>query len=117
MADKMKSRLEAELAGQGISLDRKRGAIADDDLDSVVGGFREDANIPSKGLDIRCPNCRADGVNDIAMEVKVWNSGDIKSVEYTCYKCFNPFVVFNGTAYKKQDFINKVKQIGKTYPY
>ena len=117
MAEKIKSRLETELEGQGLALSQRKGAISDDELDNVAGGFREDANIPSKGLDIKCPNCKSDGVNDIAMEVKVWNAGDIKSVEYTCYKCFSQFVVFNGTAYKKQDFINKVKQIGKTYPY
>ncbi len=95
----------------------KNGAISDDELDNVSGGFREDASIPSKGYEIACPNCRAAGVNDIAMEVKVWRNGDIESVEYTCYKCFKPFIVFRGTAYNKQDFVNKMKSIGRTYPY
>ncbi len=95
----------------------KSGAISDDELGDVAGGFREDANIPSKGYEIACPNCRAAGVNDIAMEVKVWHDRDIDSVEYTCYKCFRPFIVFRGTAYNKQDFVNKMKSIGRNYPY
>ncbi|MBQ9438164.1 MAG: hypothetical protein IJU50_07505, partial [Lachnospiraceae bacterium] len=104
--EKIKSKLEAALENEGEVLKAKKGALSDDELDGVAGGFREDADIPSKGYEIMCPNCKASGVNDIAMEVKVWREGDIQSVEYVCYKCFSPFVVFHGNAYKKQDFIN-----------
>ncbi len=95
----------------------KKGALADDELDSVASGFREDADIPSKGYEIMCPMCHASGVDDIKTEVKVWHDGDIATVEYTCYKCFNPFVVFRGVAYKKDDFVRNMKKINKIYPY
>lgn len=100
-----------------VELSSKKGAIADDELDAVSGGFREDnAALVSNGLEIQCPRCGAAGVNDIAMSVKVWSSGVYKAVQYTCLKCMpGEFVVYGGKAYPKEQFKQKVEAAHMTF--
>ena len=94
----------------------RNAALPDDALDGVAGGFKELGDLPSKNATIACPYCHADGVNDIGMEVDVWDGIEGGAVKYTCFSCYKNFIVHMGKCHKLEDFKSKMQGLKKTVP-
>ena len=85
------------------------------DLENISGGFREtNPGLPTNNMNIVCPKChstQAASFNSNALFDK-----GLGTVEYQC-KCGCSFVVSNGQAILKKDFLSLCKDKGISYPF
>ena len=86
--------------------------LNDDDLMNVAGGFTEQADIPTKGMEIRCPICKKG--NTIKPEAR-WDP-KMGSVEYAC-NCGTIFVCYGKEVILKERWIEMCKSKGYIYPF
>ena len=86
--------------------------LNDDELMNVAGGFVEKADVPTKGMEIKCPGCgRGDRINPQAK----YDPG-MNSVEYSC-SCGVSFVCYENSVILKPEWINICKSKKYRYPF
>ncbi len=97
-------------------MDIKKLKIPDDDLLDVVGGFKEEANLPTRGMNICCPNprCRASS-RDSFDKYTFWDART-NSVEYHCKDCGTSFVCYDKGVILKADWIKLCDKNNYVYP-
>ncbi len=73
--------------------------LNDNELEQVSGGWREEADLPTKGKDIICPKCtKGDNVKKTALY-----DPKLNSVQYEC-KCGAKFVYYGDSVIMYDDF-------------
>ena len=86
-----------------------------DDLAAVAGGFQEvNKDLPTKGLNIKCPKCGS-SKGDSFLKGALYDDS-IGSVQYQC-RCGCAFVVYKSRVILKNDFIKLCKDKGISYPF
>ena len=88
----------------------KEMKISDDELESISGGFKETASLPTKGMNIKCPQCpNTKNFGNALFDQK------IGSVEYHCNECGTDFVCYDGQVVLKNNWISLCNS--KKYKY
>ncbi|MBO4375419.1 MAG: hypothetical protein J5829_09970 [Lachnospiraceae bacterium] len=102
-----------ELKEIGVKLEKKIFKLEDKDLETINGGFEEtNSKLPTYGLEVKCPKCgqtSAEGFED-----GVGFDTTQNTVEYHC-KCGCEFIVKDGYAVIKSNWINLCNKKGYTY--
>ncbi len=102
-----------ELMEIGKKLEKKRFELTDDELERINAGFKEtNKSLYTFGLEIKCPVCGASGANDFASGVRVDKTQ--RTVEYHC-NCGTDFIVKDGYAIIKKDWLSLCKKKGYSY--
>ncbi len=90
-------------------------ALLEEELDSVVGGFREgNRALSTAGLNIICPSCEASDSGSFSPQVM--QDAKTGSVEYKC-KCGCQFVVYEGNVIPKAKWVKLCRSKNYSYPF
>ena len=86
--------------------------ISDDELESINGGFKETASLPTKGMNIKCPICgNSKSFGNALFDQKVG------SVEYHCNECGQDFVCYDNQVVLKNNCIALCNKKKYAYPF
>ena len=86
--------------------------ISDDELESINGGFKETASLPTKGMNIKCPKCgNSTSFGNALFDKK------IGSVEYHCGSCGTDFICYDGQVVLKNNWISLCNTKKYSYPF
>ena len=86
--------------------------ITDEELESVNGGFKETASLPTKGMNIKCPVCgNSKNFGNALFDQKVG------SVEYHCNDCGQDFVCYERQVILKNNWIGLCNKKNYSYPF
>jgi len=93
----------------------KRVNLPDEELNEVVGGFREsNKTLSTYGMNIVCPVCKSSDASHFSnAALKDSKTG---SVEYHC-SCGTAFVCYSGQVILKAEWIKMCKDKGYNYPF
>ncbi len=84
--------------------------ILDEELEHVSGGFMETQDVPTKGLNIICPQCN----NDLYILDGLYYDKTTGSVEYRC-KIHGSFVCYDKNVVNPKDWKNLCDEKGIKY--